>query len=156
MHWFSCLAAVAAIALTAACGRPAVSPVSPTPAMSTPKSGGDAILTISVLRASFRSQGWGAVAASYELTETSGQSGATLVSVLFEESGGHRDFLDAWCWGDAPIRIAPAGTLDGRTLGYCQPTIATESPGTSATLTVTYRSDDGRLATVRASTPVVH
>jgi hypothetical protein len=156
MHWLSRLLAVAAITLTVACSRPAVSPIGATPTMSPPKPAGDAVVAISALRVSFRSQGWGAVAASFELTETSGQNGATLVSVLFEESGGHSDFLDAWCWGDAPIRIAPAGTLDGRTLGYCQPTIATESPGTSATLTVTYRSDDGCLATVRASTPVVH
>jgi len=95
------------------------------------------------------------VRAEYTLSETTGESGVILESLTFEESGGLNDFLDAWCWGDAPLRIGPRGSLDGRTLGYCQPSILTKSPGDFAALTAVYKQANGRSDTVRALVRVV-
>jgi hypothetical protein len=155
MRVFIRMATIAAITVMLGCDR-GLSPVAATPVPTptpVPKSSGDAVLNISSLRVTFNQ---GFVRASFAITETAGQGGATLESLLFEESGGRSDFIDAWCWGDAPIRIPPLAAFDGSTLGYCQPAILTGSPGDSASLTAVYRNDDGRRATVRASTIVPH
>ena len=92
----------------------------------------------------------------YTLAETSGQSSVVLESMTFE-SGGRSNFIDAWCWGDAPIRIAPLGAVDRKSplLGdYCQPGLSTKTPGDSASLTVVYRQNDGTRETVRATVPI--
>jgi hypothetical protein len=151
------LAVIVATVFALGCDGRSLSPLAATP-VSLPtavaKPSGDAVLSVGSLHATFNPQGWGSVKASFTLTETAGHSGAILESVLFEESGGQRDFIDAWCWGDDPIRIPPLATFDASTLGYCQPVILTASPGDSASLTVAYRYDDGRRATIRASTTV--
>jgi hypothetical protein len=153
----SALVLVTLVAMTAfsGCDNPVVSqsPVAPTPASTpttTPVTPG--ILAFSSFVAIANQFG---VHAEYALSETTGESGVILESLTFEESGGLNDFLDAWCWGDAPLRIGPRGSLDGKTLGYCQPSIVTKSPGDFAALTAVYKQADGRSDTVRALVRVV-
>jgi hypothetical protein len=109
----------------------------------------DAVLVVSAFDVSFNA---GHLQANFTLSEAGGLSGATLESIVFAESGGGIDTVAAWCWGDAPPRIAPSSSFDAHALGYCQPTVLTRSPGDSATLAVAYRHDDGRRATVYAAT----
>ena len=97
--------------------------------------------------------------ADWTLTETSGQSGVYVEFLTLEESGGLSESLSDWCWGDGPIRVGPRGSLNPKTprtgLGdYCQPMIATKTPGDSASLTVVYKQTDGTQETVRVTAPV--
>jgi len=97
---------------------------------------------------------WG-IKADFTLTETAGQ-GVTLESLTLEESAGRKDFVDAWCFGDELITIQSHTTLDGKTLGYCQPRIQTQTPGEYASLTAVYKQADGRRDTARALIRVPH
>ena len=85
----------------------------------------------------------------FTVRETAGGE-AVLESMLFEESGGGRDFVDAWCWGDAGVKIIANSTVESDTLAYCSPVIRTTSPGNSATLTLVYRTPSGNLITLQS------
>ena len=113
-----------------------------------------ATMVISSFHVTAQPEGAGRILASFSLVETGGRSGATLESIRFSDAAGETDEIGTWCWGDVPIRIAPGGSLDASALAYCQPALLTKAPGTSATLTVTYRGDDGQHATATASTPI--
>jgi len=154
------LVTLVAIAAFCGCDHPVVSQspvspssVSPTPVSPTPTPVSPGVLAFSSF-AAIANQ-WG-IRAEYTLTETSGNSGVTLESLRFEESGGLQSgVLDAGCWGDYPIAIAPRGSLDGKTLGYCYPWIETKSPGEFAALIAEYKQRDGRRDSVRALVRVV-
>jgi hypothetical protein len=113
----------------------------------------NAAIDISSFHVIIRPEGTGRILASFTLVETGGRSSAGFESVRFSDAAGETGDVGDWCWGDSP-RIAPNGTLDASTLGYCQPTIVTKAPGASATLTVSYRSDNGQHATATASTAI--
>lgn len=114
----------------------------------------NAAIAISSFHVITQPEGAGRIVASFSLVETCGRSGATLESIRFSDAAGETDAVDNWCWGDLPIRIAPNGSLDASALDYCQPTILTRAPGASATLTVSYRGDNGQHATAVASAPI--
>jgi len=157
----------AAVTALSACDKPLlsqtpISPISPTPIVSpappissTPTivgpSGG--ALAITSFFVTFNPTGWGQLRADYTLKETVGEGGVTLESLVFE-SNGIKDLLDAWCWGDPGIRIGPLESLDGKSLGYCQPSILTQSPGQSASLTAVYRRIDGTRDSVTVSSVI--
>jgi hypothetical protein len=112
------------------------------------------VLAISSLVVTFNGT---SLIADYTLTETSGLSNVDLVSMTFEESGGRSDFLDPGCWGDYPIRVFPGGSIkrNNAAMGdWCQPVIATKTPGDSASLIVVYKHNDGTQETVRATVPI--
>ena len=114
----------------------------------------NATIDISSFHVITQPEGAGRILASFSLVETGGRSGATLESIRFSDAAGEMDDVGNWCWGDFPIRIAPNGSLDASALDYCQPTILTKAPGASATLTVSYRGDNGQHATAVASAPI--
>jgi len=99
------------------------------------------------------------VIAEYTLTETSGGT-VMLESMTFEESGGPSWFVDAWCWGDDPIKVGPFRSVNQSIppLGdYCQPRLRTTASGDSASLTVVYRQLDGTTrGTIRATASIRH
>jgi hypothetical protein len=126
----------------------------PTPVSPAPTRHG--VLVISSFVVTFNGQ---YLMADWTLTETSGESAVSVVSLTFEESDGLSDHLDDWCWGDAPIRIGPLGSVNPKTPGlglgdYCQPRIVTKAPGDFAALIVVYRQNDGTQETVRATVTV--
>jgi hypothetical protein len=145
------LLSITAIALFSACSHSTVAPSAPTPTpAATAGAPADAVLAISAFDV-VRSPGdRDHLRASFTLTETGGQSSATLESVLFEDSGERSDLVDRGCWGDVPIRIGPLATFENSVLGYCQPVILTAQPGDSASLSVTYTTEAGQRSTVRA------
>jgi len=92
--------------------------------------------------------------ADFTLREVAGGT-AVVESLRFEDSDGHSDMVDAWCFGDAGIRLAPYGTLESRTLDYCWPRLPA-SAAESASLTIVYRNARGQHTTLHASAPFPH
>jgi hypothetical protein len=93
------------------------------------------------------------------LSETGGQSGATIQSiettVLDEKSDTGQS-----CWREI-LRVPPAGTLDtfdtdagDKMLSYCSPDAGSRTEASRVFLTLTFTDDDGRSSTVETSTSV--
>jgi hypothetical protein len=98
---------------------------------------------------------------TFLLTETSGRSGATVLSVESSADRAERDITGAACWRNT-IRVEPGGTLDvfqtGRDsigpLSYCAPFAASPTPASSVSIVVTFSDDAGRTGTVQATATV--
>ena len=91
------------------------------------------------------------------LKETSGTSGATVLSV-WSSAGAGSDLTDAGCWRER-IRVEPGGTLDffdkgWKDLGYCAPITSSSIPAQSVGIVIAYIDDEGRRGLVDALAPV--
>jgi hypothetical protein len=91
----------------------------------------------------------------FQLRETGGISGATLVDVLVGDLSGGGDYSGPDCWGEA-LRVPPGGTLDtfysddGRNwLGYCA--VGAWHQQESVRVVVRFEDDDGRPGSVAAT-----
>jgi hypothetical protein len=144
------LVVIAALAMCSGCGPSAIAPTSGlAPAPPSPAAP-DAVLAITSFSAAVTP---GFVGGIFALRETAGGV-AVLESMLFEDSGGHSDFIDAWCWGDAGVEIEANSTFDSSALGYCVPSIRAASPGNSAFLTLIYRTASGRRVTLQSTAAI--
>jgi hypothetical protein len=91
----------------------------------------------------------------FQLTETSGNSGATIQNVFVGDSKGSGDNTGPGCWRDA-LRVPPGGTLDTfytdeglKWLGYCAPGSGGRTQTPELLLVVSFTDDDGRTGTVQ-------
>jgi hypothetical protein len=105
------------------------------------------------------SQGWFGFDPRFDLIETSGESGATVLTVTMSTVDGS-DETGQECWRD-PIRVEPAGTVDVfdagyDSLGYCAPDAAARSSSAAVTLTVKFKDDFGATGTVSATAMPPH
>ena len=147
---FRRLVVVAGLAMCSGCGPTGIAPSSaPAPVSPVPVAP-EAVLAITSFSTSVSQ---GSVGGTFTLRETAGGV-AVLESMLFEDSGGHSDFIDAWCWGDAGVRVEANSTFDSRALGYCVPSFKAASPGNSATLTLSYRTASGRRVTLQSTAAI--
>ena len=92
------------------------------------------------------------------LKETSGRSGATIVSIASGVDGVGTDIADAGCWRER-IRVGPGGTLDifdkgWDGLSYCAPITGSSIPAQSVGILIEYIDDEGRLGLLYAVAPV--
>jgi hypothetical protein len=92
---------------------------------------------------------------AYVLAETTGKSGATVVSLQVGIFGGDQAGSDPGCWVK-PLRIEPGSTLkiEPDSLGYCAPTVGSHSEVSNVFLIVGYKDDEGRAGSVRETVPV--
>jgi hypothetical protein len=147
---FCWLVVVATLAMCSACNQtpvapnPALEPASPRPIPP------DAVLVLSSFETTFTPN---ALRATFTLRETAGGD-AVLESMRLDESGGRSDYVDAWCWGDAGVKVAANSTFESSVLGYCAPVIQTPSPGASVTMTLVYRTTSDHRVTLQVSAPV--
>ena len=148
------LVTLVAITAFSGCDNPIVrqSPVAATPvtvpaATPTPTPSIAGVLTFSSFAVT-RSQSH--IVADFTLTETAGGR-VWLESLIFEDSAGDKDF---GCI--EPFPISSHDSLDGKSLGYCQPIITTQSAGDFASLTAVYTRADGGRDTVKALIRVPH
>jgi hypothetical protein len=93
-------------------------------------------------------------AIKFSLKETSGMSGATIVSVASGVDGVASETTGPSCWVEQ-IRVEPGGTLDvfdkgWDTFGYCAPTGLSVLPASSVVIVVTFADDDNRMGSVDA------
>jgi len=149
-HSLCRLVVVASLAMCSACNQ---TPVAPNPAMG-PASPSplppEAVLVISSFETTFTPN---VVRGTFTLRETAGGD-AVLESMRLDESGGRSDYVDAWCWGDAGIKVAANSTFESSALGYCAPVIQTASPGASATMTLVYRTTSDHRVTLEVAAPI--
>jgi hypothetical protein len=92
----------------------------------------------------------------FQLRETSGKSGATLVKVEISSDAG-TEVTGPSCWGEM-LRVPPGGTLDtfysdvgARWLGYCGVWGGGRTQTPTVVITVTFTDDDGLSATAHAT-----
>lgn len=155
MHALRTFTAVATIYACAGCDRQVALPSNPTLAAApAPIDGVLNLASFAIGRLAFTTPTAMFVSADFTLREIAG--GTTVVeSLRFEDSDGHADVVDAWCFGDAGISLAPYGTLESRTLDYCWPRLPA-SASESASLTILYRNARGQHTTLHASAPFPH
>ena len=91
----------------------------------------------------------------FQLRETSGHSGATIMNVLVGDLRGGGDNTGPSCWG-VPLRVPPGGTLDtfftdaGRDwLSYCG--VGSGFPTQEARVVVAFADDEGYTGIVEAT-----
>src|SRR6186997_2338896 len=85
--------------------------------------------------------------ARFELKETGGRSGATILAVAISAGNGDVETTGPDCWRD--VRVPPGGTLayfdsGWELLGYCAPYAVSHVDAASFRLIVTFVDDDGR------------
>jgi len=93
----------------------------------------------------------------FDLTETSGLSGATIRSIT-SLSDVVSDMTGVECWRD-PIRVPAGGTLDTfdaglDSLGYCAPASATRDRSAQVSIVISFLDDAGRAGIAYASAPI--
>ena len=157
MHALRTFTAVATIYACAGCDRQVALPTYPTLATVPAPVPIDGVLNLAsfaIGRLTFTTPTAMVFSADFTLREIAGGT-AVVESLLFEDSDGHTDMVDAWCFGDAGISLAPYGTLDSRTLDYCWPRLPA-SAAESASLTIVYRNARGQRTTLHASAPFPH
>jgi len=144
------LGVAVAFAMCLACNETHVTP-SPLPEVAPPRPiPVDAVLAISSFETTFTPN---ALRGTFTLRETAGGD-AVLESMRFDESGGLSDYVDAWCWGDAGVKVGANSTFESSALGYCAPVIQTPSPGATATMTLVYRTSADHRVTLEVSAAI--
>jgi hypothetical protein len=94
----------------------------------------------------------------FQLTETSGKSGATIQHIQSSVNGVVTHNTGSECW-TAPIRIRPGATLDpfdsgSANLGSCAPSFAGRTDATQVKVVVAFTDDEGRNGSAEATTSI--
>jgi hypothetical protein len=157
--WQPVAAVTAMLAFVTACGGASHAPSapSPVPVVSAPQTKASLVIEKPSLLVYPRQQGdpFG-YEGRFRLTETSGNSGATIQNVFLGNRNGGGDNTGPICWRDT-LRVPPGGTLDtfytddgSKWLGYCGVWSGGSTQTPTLQLAVTFTDDDGRTSTVEA------